>query len=189
MTDRSRIHMLGALATVATAATLGVTKMLAAKTQSNSPAPHWKIDSIYGGTYDSAEFAGKPILLVNTASLCGFTPQFSALQSLYDTYKARGLIVFAVPSDDFNQEKADNAAVKDFCEMTFGINLPMATISKVKGKDAHPLYQWLHDAAGFTPDWNFNKVLFDKSGYVVATWDAYAEPLGGAIQDAIEANL
>ena len=152
-------------------------------------APRWTIPSIYGGTYDSTAFAGKPVLLVNTASLCGFTPQFTALQKLHDSYKDRGLIVFAVPSDDFNQEKASNTEVKDFCEMTFGINLPMATISKVKGPDAHPLYQWLRDAAGFTPDWNFNKVLFDKTSHVTGTWDAYAEPIGGEIEQAIERAL
>ncbi|MEO6300956.1 MAG: glutathione peroxidase [Paracoccaceae bacterium] len=155
-------------------------------TSSNEVAPQWTFSSIYGGEYSSADLAGKPILLVNTASLCGFTPQYAGLQKLYDTYKAEGLVVLAVPSDDFDQEKADDEEVKTFCERTFGINLPMTVISSVKGRNAHPLYQWLHDKAGFTPEWNFDKVLLDRSGRVAGTWRSVEEPLGGAIEQAVQ---
>ena len=163
--------------------------MLDAQPLTDKPAPTWSFDSIYGGTYKSADFAGKPILLVNTASLCGYTPQYTALQKLYDTYKDQGLIVLAVPSDDFHQEKKSNGEVKTFCELTYGINLPMATISTVTGPQAVPLYQWLHETAGFAPEWNFNKVLFDRKGRVVATWRSGPEPMGGEIEKAVQQAL
>lgn len=153
------------------------------------PAPAWSFASISGGTVSSADLAGKPVLLVNTASLCGYTPQFSALQKLYDAYKAQGLVVLAVPSDDFHQEKDGNEAVKEFCEMTFGLNFPMTVITSVTGPQAAPLFKWLRDAAGFTPEWNFNKVLFDRSGHVVGTWRSDPEPLGGEIEAAVKQAL
>lgn len=189
MTDRSRIHLLGGIALLATVPTFGVSTMLDAQPLTDKPAPKWRFDSIYGGSYTSADFAGKPVLLVNTASLCGYTPQYTALQKLYDTYKAKGLIVLAVPSDDFHQEKKSNGEVKTFCELTYGITLPMTTISAVTGPDAAPIYQWLHTATGFAPQWNFNKVLFDRRGRVVATWQSGAEPLGGEIEQAVEQVL
>lgn len=151
--------------------------------------PHWSFDSLYGGTYDSGDFEGKPILLINTASLCGYTGQYAAMQKLYDTYKDQGLVVFGVPSDDFHQEKDNNAEVKTFCELNYGITLPMATISTVLGPNAHPLYKWLQEVAGFTPKWNFNKVLFDRKGRVVGIFRSGDEPLGGSIEKAVKAVL
>ena len=151
-------------------------------------APAWTMESIYGGRYSSADFAGKAVLLINTASLCGYTPQFSAMQKLYDTYKDRGLVVLAVPSDDFHQEKASNAEVKDFCEINYGINLPMSVTSAVTGPSAHPLFLWLQ-SQGFTPEWNFNKVLFDRKGHVAGTWRSDPEPMGGEIEAAVQRVL
>ena len=163
--------------------------MTGAKTTSAATMPDWGFDSIYGGSYAAADFAGKAILLVNTASLCGYTPQFTALQALQDAYKDRGLVVLAVPSDDFNQEKASNAEVKTFCELTYGITLPMAVISHVTGPEAHPLFVWLRDAAGFVPQWNFNKVLIDRTGQVVGMWPSSDEPMGGVIEAAVVKTL
>lgn len=154
-----------------------------------NPAPAWSFPSISGGTVTSADVAGKAMLLVNTASLCGYTPQFTDLQKLYDTYKAQGLVVLAVPSDDFHQEKDGNDAVKEFCEMTFGLNLPMTVISTVTGPQAAPLFKWLQDEAGFTPEWNFNKVLFDRSGHVIGTWRSEPAPVGGEIEAAVKQAL
>lgn len=156
---------------------------------SDQTAPEWSFSSIYGGDYASADFAGKAILLVNTASLCGYTPQYSALQKLQDTYKDQGLVVLAVPSDDFNQEKDSNAEVKTFCELNYGITMPMTVISAVTGAGAHPLYQWLQKTVGFAPDWNFNKVLFDRKGHVVATWGSGTAPIGGDIEQAVQGVL
>ena len=149
----------------------------------------FSFDSIDGGTYDSADWAGHPVLVVNTASLCGFTPQYEGLQALYDRYKDRGLIVLAVPSDDFKQELASNAEVKDFCELQYGITLPMTTITPVRGGKAHTFYKWVAASNGFVPAWNFNKVLIDPQGRIVETWGSLAEPLSPAITGAIEPLL
>jgi glutathione peroxidase len=145
--------------------------------------------SIDGGTIDLDAFRGKPVLVVNTASLCGFTPQYDDLQVLYDTYKDRGLVVLAVPSDDFSQELADNAEVKTFCAVNFGLTIPMTTITPVTGGGAHPFYAMLRDSHGFEPEWNFNKVLIGPDGAVIDTWGSLTKPTAAAITDPIEALL
>lgn len=157
--------------------------------QASSSAPDWHFDSIYGGSYARQDFAGQPLLLVNTASLCGYTPQFTALQALFDRYKDQGLVVLAVPSDDFHQEKDSNAEVKAYCEMTFGLTLPMTVITPVKGPQAHPLFRWLAETVHFVPEWNFNKVLFDRQGRVAGHWRSAAEPLGGPVEAAVQQAL
>ena len=148
--------------------------------------PDWTFESIYGGSYGSADFAGKVVLLVNTASLCGYTPQYSALQKLQDTYKDQGLVVFAVPSDDFHQEKASNDEVKSFCELNYGITMPMSVIAHVIGPEAYPLNLWLKQTGGFEPEWNFNKVLFDRQGKVMVTWRSSAKPIRSEIEAQVQ---
>ena len=175
------------LGLAAFAATRGESTMAHAETA--IATPDWTFESIYGGAYGSADFAGKVVLLVNTASLCGYTPQYSALQKLQDTYKDQGLVVFAVPSDDFHQEKASNDEVKSFCELNYGITLPMSVIAHVTGPEAHPLYLWLKQTTGFEPEWNFNKVLFDRQGNVVGTWRSGAEPIGSEIETEVQRLL
>jgi glutathione peroxidase len=145
--------------------------------------------SIDGGKLSLADFAGKPVLLVNTASMCGFTPQYEGLQTLYDTYRDQGLVVLAVPSDDFKQELATGAEVKEFCAINFDITLPMTDITHVKGAQAHPVYGWLRDEEGFEPGWNFNKVLIGRDGAVLATWPSGATPMSSQIVGAVEAAL
>lgn len=152
-------------------------------------ASDWVFGNIDGGEIRLSEFRGQPVLVVNTASLCGFTPQFEGLQALYDRYRNRGLVVLAVPSGDFRQELGSEAEVKEFCEMTFGLDLPMTTITHVRGPRAHPFYAWLRKSAGFEPAWNFNKVLLDGEGRVVATWGSAARPLSRAITEPIERLL
>ncbi|NBZ87699.1 redoxin domain-containing protein [Rhodobacteraceae bacterium CYK-10] len=155
----------------------------------SGPAPRWSLPSIEGGVISSSDFKGKALLLVNSASLCGYTPQYTGLQALQDKWGDRGLVVLAVPSDDFNQEKDSNGAVKEFCELTFGLSLPMAEISHVTGPEAAGPYPWLAQELGFVPRWNFNKVLFDGEGRVIGTWGSGAEPLGGEIEAAVSAAL
>lgn len=145
--------------------------------------------SIDGGEIDLGDWAGQPVLVVNSASRCGFTPQYEGLQALYDTYRDRGLVVLAVPSNDFRQELGSEAEVKDFCETTFDLDLPMTEITHVKGPQAHPFYKWVKDSAGFEPGWNFNKVLIGPDGAVVETWGATARPGSRQITRAIEALL
>jgi len=145
--------------------------------------------SIDGGRIAMDDYAGQAVLVVNTASLCGFAPQFTALQALHDRYGDAGLVVLAVPSDDFNQELGGDAEVKAFCELTYGIDMPMTTITAVLGDGAHPLYRWLADSAGFVPAWNFSKVLIGRDGMVAGQWGGRVAPGNAAIITAIDAAL
>lgn len=145
--------------------------------------------SIDGGTIDLAGYAGQPVLVVNTASRCGFTPQYDDLQALQDRYGDRGLVVLAVPSNDFNQELADEAQVKEFCAVNFDLTLPMTEITPVTGAAAHPFYRWLRAEHGFEPAWNFNKVLIGPQGELVATWGSTTRPTSRAILSRIEPLL
>jgi glutathione peroxidase len=145
--------------------------------------------SIDGGTLSIAQWSGQPVLVVNTASQCAFTRQYRELQDLYDRYRDRGLVVLAVPSDDFNQELATDAEVKEFCELQFGIDMPMTGITHVKGEDAHPFYVSLQKEVGFVPQWNFNKVLIDQDGKVVETFRSRVSPMSQTITREIEALL
>jgi glutathione peroxidase len=145
--------------------------------------------AIEGGKIDLDDWRGSPVLVVNTASLCGYTPQYEDLQVLQDTYGARGLKVLAVPSNDFAQELDSETEVKAFCDANFGLTLPMTTITPVTGADAHPFYAWVKAQTGFEPGWNFNKVLLDKQGTVVATWGSGPKPTSSAITNKIEALL
>ncbi len=161
--------------------------LTAAAAQAAEPA--FRFPSIDGGEINLADWRGSPVLVVNTASLCGFAGQFDTLQTLQDRYGPEGLHVLAVPSDDFNQELADAGAVKEFCAMNFDLTLPMTDITRVRGEGAHPFYVWLAETSGFVPRWNFNKVLLGPDGQVVATWGASADPLSPGITEQIEALL
>lgn len=155
----------------------------------SADARNIQFPSIDGGLLDMSDWAGQPILVVNTASQCAYTGQYEALQTLYDTYKADGLVVLAVPSDDFRQELDSAEEVREFCEMAFGLDMPMTDILSVKGADAHPFYQRVRSETGFVPRWNFNKVLVSRTGDVVATWGAPTAPMARPVRHAIEAEL
>ena len=145
--------------------------------------------SIDGGTHRIEDWRGQPILVVNTASLCGFTKQYDDLQELHEEYADAGLVVLAVPSNDFRQELASEEEVKDFCEVNFGLTLPMTTITSVRGAEAHPFYRQLEEVAGFVPAWNFDKVLIGPEGTVVETWRSITRPTAPVIIEAIDALL
>lgn len=149
-------------------------------------APAFRFPSIDGGTLSTADWRGKPVLVVNTASLCGFTGQYENLQSLSDRYQGKA-VVLAVPSDDFAQELANEAEVKEFCAANFDLTLPMTTIQHVAKGDVHPFYIWLRDAHGFTPGWNFNKVLIGPEGEFVKAWGSATKPDARPITAAIDA--
>lgn len=151
--------------------------------------PAFRFDSIDGGEYDLAEWRGRPVLVVNTASMCGYTGQYDDLQALHEEYGPRGLVVLAVPSDDFNQELADDAAVAEFCELNFNLTLPMTTITPVRGAGAHPFFQWLRATYGFEPGWNFNKVLLDGEGRMVQSFGSTTLPTGARMRREIELLL
>lgn len=148
----------------------------------------FRFPSIDGGDYDLASWRGQPVLVVNTASLCGYTPQYAGLQALHEAFAGRA-VVLAVPSDDFSQELTTNAEVAEFCDLQFGLTLPLTTIQHVRGPNAHPFYQWLASTHGFVPRWNFNKVLLNGAGQMVETWGSGPDPMGRQITRAIEATL
>lgn len=145
--------------------------------------------NIDGGTLALSQWQGRPILVVNTASRCAYTKQYAGLQQLYDTYRQRGLVVLAVPSDDFRQELSSEQEVKDFCEVQFGLDLPMTDITHVKGPDAHPFYRSLRQEEGYSPKWNYSKVLLGPDGTVAATYSSRVGPMSAQIAQDIEALL
>ena len=146
------------------------------------------IESITGDVINFAEYKNKVVLIVNTASFCGFTNQYEDLQKLWDTYKTKGLIVLGVPSNSFNQEKDNNSEVKEFCEVNFNINFPLTSITEVKGENAHELFKWAHKNHGKSaiPKWNFHKILINKEGKVEDTFNSFTKPSSKKIIDKIE---
>ena len=122
------------------------------------------------------QYSGKVALVVNTASYCGFTPQYKGLEALYDQYKGKGLVILGFPSNDFAQEKGSNKEIADFCESTFGVKFPMFAASHVSGSDANPLFKQLAVATGTTVKWNFYKYLIGRDGKVVAGFNSMTTP-------------
>ena len=137
-----------------------------------------EIESINGEIIKLKDYRDKVILLVNTASYCGFTKQYENLQELWDKYKSKGLIVLGVPSDSFNQEKKTNSEVKEFCEVNFEINFPLTTITEVRGSDAHEIFKWAENNYGKSaiPKWNFHKIIVGKDGKVADTFSSITRP-------------
>ena len=148
----------------------------------------FSIESITGEKINFKDYSNKIILVVNTASYCGFTKQYDELQELWDKYKEKGLIVLGVPSNSFNQEKKNNLDVKEFCEVNFNINFPLTTITEVKGKNSHELFKWAKENHGKSaePKWNFHKILINKEGKVEDTFASFTKPLSKKLIKAIE---
>ena len=134
----------------------------------------------------------KTVLLVNVASNCGFTKQYSELQELYDKYSEKGLVVLGVPSNQFGgQEPGSNNEIKDFCETNFNITFPMTTKIDVKGENAHPIYLWAKENYGnaAVPKWNFHKILINKQGKIVDTYSSFTKPMSKKLTSKIEEIL
>ena len=151
----------------------------------------FKIESISGEIINLKDFKNKTILIVNTASYCGFTKQYADLQNLWDKYKSKGLIVLGIPSNSFNQEKKNNDEVKSFCEVNFDINFPLTAITEVKGKNAHEIFKWAKDNYGNSaiPKWNFHKILINKKGMIEDTFSSFTNPMSKKIIKKIEKIL
>ena len=149
------------------------------------------IESITGEIIDFKEYKNNAVLVVNTASYCGFTNQYEELQELWETYKSKGLIVLGIPSNTFNQEKKGNDEVKKFCEVNFNITFPLTTITEVKGNNAHELYKWAKTNHGNSavPKWNFYKILINKEGKIEDTFSSLTKPLSNKIINKIESIL
>jgi glutathione peroxidase len=145
--------------------------------------------AITGEALPLEAWRGRPVLVVNTASRCGFTPQYTDMQALHDRYAARGLVVLAVPSDDFRQELASDAAVEQFCRIELGVEVPLTRITPVRGAGAHPFYRWLLEVHGVEPAWNFSKALIGPDGQLLGFWGSSTRPTSRQITRAIEAAL
>lgn len=151
--------------------------------------------AIEGGTHDLAKWRGRVLLVVNTASFCGYTHQYQGLQTLHETYEAKGLVVLAVPSNDFGaQEPKSEAEILGFCKGAYNVTFPLTTKEIVKGDGAHPFYRWARATlgAGQAPRWNFHKYLIGRDGRLIAAYGSATEPLGkeltGAIASALDAR-
>tara|TARA_B110000046_G_scaffold176941_1_gene203164 strand:+ start:1288 stop:1842 length:555 start_codon:yes stop_codon:yes gene_type:complete len=150
------------------------------------------IKSINGESIDLNQFKGKAVLLVNVASKCGFTKQYTDLQKLYELYKDKGFVIIGVPSNQFGgQEPGSNKEIKDFCETNFNISFPMTEKVDVKGDSANELYSWakMNYGKSAIPKWNFHKILINKEGKVQNTYNSFIEPLSKKIIKEIELIL
>ena len=152
----------------------------------------FKINDINEKIFALEQFKNKTILLVNVASNCGFTKQYSELQELYDEYKDKGLVVLGVPSNQFGgQEPGSNNEIKDFCETNFNITFPMTAKIDVKGENAHPIYLWAKQNHGNSavPKWNFHKILINKYGKIEETYSSFTKPMSKKLINKIEEIL
>ncbi len=148
----------------------------------------YNFKKIDGGQIKLSDYKNKVIVIVNVASRCGYTPQYEDLQSLYNNYKDRNLIVIGVPTNNFKQEPGSNDQIKDFCETNFGITFPMTEKINVIGKNSHPFYKWAKKdyGIGAIPKWNFHKIIIDKNGKVVDTFASFTKPTSNKFIKLIE---
>jgi glutathione peroxidase len=148
----------------------------------------FKINGISGKVIDLDQYKNKVVLLVNTASYCGFTKQYTDLQKLWDQYNSKGLIIIGVPSNSFNQEKKSEEDVKNFCEVNFNINFPLTSITDVKGDNAHEIFKWAEKNHGKSavPKWNFHKILINKQGKIEETFSSFTNPTSDKLIKKIE---
>lgn len=148
---------------------------------------NFKVMDLMGNEFDFSALKGKRVLIVNTASKCGFTPQYKELQELYDTYQNSGFEIIGFPANNFaGQEPGSNEEIADFCERNFGVTFPMMEKISVKGKDMHPVYQWLTEKelngiSDASVKWNFHKFLIDENGTWVASYGSTTSPMSDEI--------
>jgi len=136
-------------------------------------------------------FNGEVVLVVNTASACGFTPQYEGLQQIYSEYGERGFEVLGVPSNNFNQEQGSAQEIQEFCSLNYGVTFPMAGKTEVVGAERHPFYAWAEQQIGESavPGWNFHKILIGRDGRVIAAFNTRTEPTSAELRAAIEGAL
>lgn len=164
----------------------------AAAAATGQTAHEFAFASIEGAPLEMKQYAGKAVLVVNTASRCGFTPQYEGLQTLWDTYKDKGLVVLGVPSGDFGgQELSTSGEIKEFCEVNFAIDFPLTEKTEVSGDNAHPFYAWAGAELGAAakPRWNFHKYLVGKDGRLITWFSTTTGPSAERVRTAIEAAL
>jgi glutathione peroxidase len=145
--------------------------------------------TLQGKDYGLADLAGRPLVVVNTASKCGFTPQYKGLEALWRAKKEAGLVVIGVPSNDFGAQEPGNAEeISSFCELNYGVDFPMMEKVHVKGPDAHPFFKWAGKQGGFmaAPKWNFFKYLIGKDGALSDWFSSITAPESGKFVKAVE---
>jgi len=155
----------------------------------NANAYKFSFNSIDGKIVNLKDFKGKPILIINTASLCGFTNQYADIELLYDNYKENGLVVIGIPSNDFgSQELSSNTKVKEFCTTNFDISFLLTEITKIKGQNGHPFFKWIKQEAGFLafPKWNFYKYLINNKGELVSWYTSTTNPKSDKIEKELQ---
>ncbi len=145
--------------------------------------------SIEGKKLELKSFKNKVLLIVNTASMCGFTKQYSGLEKVYQDYKDKGLVVIGMPSNSFKQEYVEEEKVKDFCETKFNITFPMTKIVQVTGEEKHEFYKWLENNYGVKPKWNFFKFIFNKKGEFLDSFSSITRPNSDRILDILNAEF
>ncbi len=149
---------------------------------------HSLID-IDGGSVDLSVFQGKPLLLVNTASRCGFTPQYEGLQKLFTKYRKTDLTIIATTSNSFNQEYSSTEEIKKICLANYSVSFITSSTMNVKGGDAHSIYKWINDEYNRKPKWNFYKFLFDRNGHLVDSWSSMTKPNSKKITNKIDSLI
>lgn len=152
----------------------------------------YQFQTIDGKPMPMSDYKGKAVLVVNTASFCGYTPQYEGLQSLWEDYKDKGLVVVGVPANDFGKQEPGTAAeIKDFCESKYDVSFPLADKEVVKGPDAHPFYKWAAATLGESnvPKWNFHKYLVDAKGNLVAAFPSKVDPKAPELVAAVDKAL
>lgn len=160
--------------------------------ESTMSAYDFSFESIEGDPLPLAQYAGKVVLIVNTASECGFSPQFEGLQLLWERYKAHGLVVVGVPSNDFGgQEPGSAAEIQNYCRVNYGVDFPLTAKTHIKGVDAHPFYLWAQDQLGFLskPRWNFHKYLISRDGRLDDWFSTLTKPKSDKVIRSIERLL
>ena len=171
--------------------TLGAPAFAQVPAMSRVTAYAFSFSGLDGGNLGLAEHAGKPILIVNTASQCGYTPQLAGLQQLWTRYRDRGLTIIGVPSNDFGgQEPGGAAEINKTAHDEYGVNFPLAAKADVKGPSAHPFYKWAaRERPGEAPRWNFHKYLIGRDGHLKASFPSAVEPTDPRLIAAIETQL
>ena len=150
---------------------------------------NFKVKDIKGHDFDLAQLAGKKVLLINTASECGYTPQFEQLEELYQQFGGDKFMIIGFPSNDFGeQDPGSDTEIASFCHVNYGVTFPMMSKIKVLGEDAHPLYKWLQDTVGSVVKWNFTKFLIDEKGNLVKEISYKTSPIDLEIVNWIEEN-
>jgi glutathione peroxidase len=170
----------------------GANKLFVADAALPVSAHEFRFETIGGEPLPLAQYAGKVVLVVNTASECSFAPQFEGLQILWERYRERGLVVLGVPSNDFGgQEPGSASEIKTYCRVSYGVDFPLTSKTRVKGADAHPFYVWARDQLGFLakPRWNFHKYLLARDGRLDDWFSTMTEPTSARVIRAIKRLL